>query len=132
MPVDDALEADQLLKIISYTTGPKRYRNKKRSAEALIPQVNTVFARAMNKIIFDQNIQNSISQKDFFPQPIYLLSPKRTKVNESEVSHILEGYTFADFANNLKKFKVSSPFSLQINSDSFNLFCREKKLLMLL
>lgn len=63
MPVDDFPEPEQVQRILSNALSVKKMVNWRKRAEDKVPEINSVYAKAMNKIIFDQNLNDEETNK---------------------------------------------------------------------
>jgi hypothetical protein len=61
MPVDDSPSSEQTQKILSSATNVKRFKNMKKSTDGLLEDINTIYGKALNKLVFDSNLTQTDS-----------------------------------------------------------------------
>eukprot|EP01116_Phalansterium_solitarium_P017128 TRINITY_DN413_c0_g1_i5.p1 TRINITY_DN413_c0_g1~~TRINITY_DN413_c0_g1_i5.p1 ORF type:complete len:4163 (-),score=2181.62 TRINITY_DN413_c0_g1_i5:539-13027(-) len=109
MPINDTPDHEEILRILANALSVNKFRNMRRSAELLTHQVGQVFGRAINKIIFDQNLSAGGQYKDMFsllflPQEAYINSISYDPTTFQPDYPIDENM----FAETLKEFKFQS------------------------
>jgi hypothetical protein len=53
MPMDDLPPSEQVIRIVASALNSKKFKGMKTKAESMVTEINTVYSRAMNKIVFD-------------------------------------------------------------------------------
>lgn len=66
MPANDEPDQEQVLRILASALNVKTLSGLRRKAEEKVVQIKSVFARAMNKIIFDENLRAQESHQEMF------------------------------------------------------------------